>query len=55
MLVHSLLIETVDLRLFGGAAAGNDFFSDHFNRCPEAAGEKNLGCFGSPIIGALIS
>src|SRR5712692_7955413 len=43
MLVHSLLVESVDLRRFGGSAGGNDVLGDRFDRCPEAAGEKKLG------------
>src|SRR5216683_6649426 len=43
MLVHSLLVESVDLRRLGGSAGGNDFLSDRFDRCPEAPGEKKLG------------
>jgi hypothetical protein len=28
MLVHSLLVESVDLRRLGGSGGGNDVFSD---------------------------
>jgi hypothetical protein len=43
MLVHSLLVESVDPRRLGGSAGGNDVLSDRFDRCPEAPGEKDLG------------
>jgi hypothetical protein len=43
MLVHSLLVESVDLRRLGGSAGGNDVLSDRFDRCPEAPGEKKRG------------
>jgi len=43
MLVHSLLVQSVDLRRLGGSAGGNDALSDRFDRCPEAPGEKKLG------------
>src|SRR5688572_13118172 len=42
MLVHSLLVEHVDLRRLGGSADGNDVIGDRFDRCPLAPGEKNL-------------
>jgi len=42
MLVHSLLVESVDLGRLGGSAGGNDLLSDRFDRWPEAPGEKNL-------------
>ena len=40
MRVHSLLVESVDLRRLGGSAGGNDVLRDRFDRCPEAPGEK---------------
>src|SRR4051794_18770524 len=43
MLVHSLLVESVDLRRVGGPAGGNDVLGDRFDRCPAAPGEKELG------------
>src|SRR6267143_7166492 len=42
MLVHSLLIESVDRRRLGGSASGNDVPSDRVDRCPEAPGDKKL-------------
>jgi hypothetical protein len=42
MLVHSLLVESVDLRRLGGSAGGYDVLSDRFDRCPEAPREKKL-------------
>src|SRR5579863_7026671 len=42
MLVHSLLVESIDLRRLGGAAGGNDVLSDRFDRRQFAPGEKNL-------------
>lgn len=43
MLVHGLLVDSVDLRRFGESAGRNDVTSDRFDRCPQASGEKNLG------------
>ena len=43
MRVHSLLVESVDLRRLGGSAGGNDVLRDRFDRCPEAPGEKERG------------
>jgi hypothetical protein len=43
MLLHSLLVESVDLRRLGGAAGGNDFLGDNFDGFPLAPGEKQLG------------
>src|ERR687897_3916487 len=43
MLVHSLLIESVDLRRLGGSTGGNDVLGDSFDRCQVAPGEKKLG------------
>src|SRR6266540_4509242 len=43
MLVHGLLVESVELRRLGGSAGGNDVLSDRFDRCPLAPGEKNPG------------
>src|SRR6266851_3473546 len=43
MLVHSLLIESVDLRRLGGSAGGDDFFGDNVHGCPVASREKKLG------------
>src|ERR687897_1134331 len=43
MLIHSLLVESVDLRRLGGSAGGNDLLSDRFDRCQAAPGEKELG------------
>src|SRR5438477_2973780 len=42
MLVHRLLVESVDLRCLGGSASGNDVLGDRFDRGQEAPGEKNL-------------
>src|SRR5260221_9109797 len=43
MLVHGLLVESVDLRRLGGSAAGNDVLRDRFDGRPEAPGKKQLG------------
>jgi hypothetical protein len=43
MLVHSLLVDSVDLRRLGGCAGGNDFLGDNFYGCQVAPGEKKLG------------
>src|SRR5437899_2625353 len=43
MLVHSLLIESVDRRRLGGSAGGNDVPSDRVDRCPQAPGDKRPG------------
>src|SRR6266511_3036824 len=43
MLVHGLLVESVDLRRLGGSAGGNDVLGDRFDGCPEAAREKKIG------------
>src|SRR5262245_63904817 len=43
MLVHSLLVESVDLRRLGRSAGGNDVLSDRFDRRPAAPGEKKSG------------
>jgi hypothetical protein len=43
MLVHSLLVESVNLRRLGGSAGRNDFLGDSFDGCPVASGEKKLG------------
>ena len=43
MLVHSLLVESVDLRRVGGSAGGNDFLGDSFDGCEAAPGEKEIG------------
>src|SRR6266545_5367645 len=45
MLVHSLFVESVDLRRLGGSAGGNDLVGDHFDRCQVAPGDKDLGPF----------
>src|SRR5215813_5640364 len=45
MLVHSLLVESVDLRPLGGSSGGNDFLSDRFDQGTVAPGEKKLGPF----------
>src|SRR5690348_14769257 len=45
MLVHSLLVESIDLRRCSECAAGNDIFSNGFDGCTAASGEKNLGPF----------
>src|SRR5215510_1413397 len=42
MLVHCLLVESVDLRRLGGSAGGNDVLSDRFDLRPKAPGEKKL-------------
>ena len=33
MLVHGLLVESVDLRRLGGSAGGNDVLGDRFDGC----------------------
>jgi hypothetical protein len=43
MLVHGLLVESVDLRRLGGSAGGNDFLGDNFDGCQVAPGEKKIG------------
>src|SRR5215475_1550290 len=43
MLVHSLLVESVDLRRLGGSAGGNDVLGDGFNRRQAPPGEKKPG------------
>src|SRR5688572_23050233 len=43
MLVHSLLVESVDLRRLGGSAGGNDVLGDNFDGCQVAPGEKKIG------------
>jgi hypothetical protein len=43
MLVHGLLVESVDLRRLGGSAGGNDFLGDSFDGCQVAPGEKDVG------------
>src|SRR5687767_15591392 len=43
MLVHRLLVESVDLRGLGGSSGGNDLLGERFDRCPESPGEKELG------------
>src|SRR5258708_28714724 len=43
MLVHRLLVESVDLRRLGGSAGRNDFLGDSFDRCQVAPGEKKMG------------
>src|SRR5258708_2940881 len=43
MLIHSLLVESVDLRRLGGSAGGNDVLSDRFDRRSLAPSEKKLG------------
>jgi hypothetical protein len=40
MLVHGLLVESVDLRRLGGSAGGSDFLSDAFDGSEVASGEK---------------
>jgi hypothetical protein len=45
MLIHGLLVESVDLRRIGGSAGGNDVLRDRIDRCPEAPGEKEIGPF----------
>src|SRR5215469_15807958 len=45
MLVHSLLVESVDLRPLGGSSSGNDFLSDRLDQGTVAPGEKKLGPF----------
>src|SRR5258708_33426591 len=47
MLVHSLLVKSVDLRRLGGSAGGNDVLRDRVDRCPEAPGEKKFGPFAA--------
>src|ERR671919_1114848 len=43
MLVHGLLVESVDLRRLGGSTDGNDVLGDNFDRCQGAPGEKEIG------------
>src|SRR5262245_35832437 len=43
MLVHSLLVESVDFRRLSGSAGGYDLLSDTFDRYTAAPGEKKLG------------
>src|SRR5918996_1372545 len=43
MLVHGLLVESVDLRRLGGSTGGNDVLGDNFDRCQGAPGEKEIG------------
>jgi hypothetical protein len=40
MLVHGLLVESVDLCRLGGSAGGNDFLGDNFDGCQVAPGER---------------
>src|SRR5215472_1323927 len=47
MPVHSLLVESVDLRRLGGSAGGNDVLSDRFDGRKGASGEKDLGSLRS--------
>jgi hypothetical protein len=42
MLVHRLLLESVDFRRLRGSAGGSDVFSDRFDRCEVVPGEKKL-------------
>jgi hypothetical protein len=43
MLVHSLLVERVDLRRLGRSAGGINFVGDSFDVRPAPPGEKQLG------------
>jgi len=43
MLVHGLLVESVDLRRLGGSAGGNDVLGDNFDGCQVAPGQKEIG------------
>src|SRR5262245_36144982 len=43
MPVHSLFVESVDLRCLGGSSGGNNFLGHGVNRCLVAPGEKKLG------------
>src|SRR5215813_6708165 len=43
MLVHSLLVESIDLRRLSGSAGGNDLLGDNFDGGQTVPGEKNLG------------
>jgi hypothetical protein len=43
VLVHSLLVERVDLRRLGGSAGGSDVLGDRFDGGQVAPGEKHLG------------
>jgi hypothetical protein len=43
MLVHGLLVESVDLRRLGGSTGGNDVLGDNLDGCQVAPGEKELG------------
>src|SRR5262252_3795889 len=45
MLVHGLLVESVDLRRLGGSTGGNDFPGDSFDGCQVAPAEKEPGPF----------
>src|SRR5262245_41462485 len=42
MRVHSLLVESVDLRSLGGSASGHDFLGDSFDGCQFVPGQKDL-------------
>jgi hypothetical protein len=41
--VHGLLVESVDLRSFGGSAGGNDVLGESFDGFQVAPGEKEIG------------
>src|SRR6266508_4465451 len=41
--VSGLLVESVDLRSFGGSAGGDDVLGDNFDGCQVAPGEKEVG------------
>src|SRR6266566_10013927 len=43
MLVHGLLVESIDLRRLGGSAGGNNVLGDNFDGCQVAPGEKKIG------------
>src|SRR5262249_46373030 len=43
MLVHRLLVESVDLGRLGDSTGGNDLLRDRFDRRPPVPGEEKLG------------
>jgi hypothetical protein len=40
MVVHGLLVESVDRRRIGGSAGGSDFLGDSLDGCQFVPGEK---------------
>jgi hypothetical protein len=47
MLVHGLLVESIDRRRLCGSAGGNDVLGDYFDRCRFVPGEKEPGTSGA--------